>query len=92
MTKYIVTQDGIIINFSKLLAVFVDVELDDNENVIGYNLVGVTSVDENYDSLLLGTYDDEESADNAKADIIEWLQCEAFSTFEMPVSTNGGNA
>ena len=52
MAKSIITQDGIIVNYSNLLAVFVDDELDDDENVLGYNLVGVTSMDDKNDAIL----------------------------------------
>lgn len=92
MAKSIITQDGIIVNYSNLLAVFVDDELDDDENVLGYNLVGVTSMDEKNDAILLGSFDDEASAMNAKAELIRWLQSEAFSTFEMSQAGKGGDA
>ena len=71
---------------------FVDDELDDDENVLGYNLVGVTSMDETNDAILLGSFDDFESAMKAKADLIRWLQSEAFSTFEMPTADEGGDS
>ncbi len=92
MAKSIITQDGIIVNYNNLLAVFVDDELDDDENVLGYNLVGVTSMDEKNDAILLGSFDDEASAMEAKAELIGWLQSEAFSTFEMSQAGKGGDA
>lgn len=92
MAKSIITQNGIIVNFSKLLAIYVDEELDDSENILGYNLLGVTGMNEDTDAILLGSFSDLKSAVNAKADIIRWLQSEAFSTFEMPLSDEGGEA
>lgn len=92
MAKSIITQDGIIVNYNNLLAVFVDDELDDDENVLGYNLVGVTSMDEKNDAILLGSFHDEASAMEAKAELIGWLQSEAFSTFEMFQAGKGGDA
>ena len=75
-----------------LLAIYVDEELDDDENIIGYNLLGVVGMNKNSDAILLGFFNDEKSAMNAKADIIRWLQSEAFSTFEMPTADEGGDA
>lgn len=92
MAKSIITQNGIIVNFSKLLAIYVDEELDDSENILGYNLLGVTGMNEDTDAILLGSFSDLKSAVNAKADIIRWLQSEAFSTFEMPTANEGGDA
>lgn len=92
MAKSIITQNGIIVNFSKLLAIYVDEELDDSENILGYNLLGVTGMNEDTDAILLGSFSDLKSAVNAKADIIRWLQSEAFSTFEMPTADEGGDA
>lgn len=40
-------------------------------------------MNKNSDAILLGFFNDEKSAMNAKADIIRWLQSEAFSTFEI---------
>ena len=62
MAQTIITQNRTIINFEKLLAVFVDPDYDDNENLVGFSLVGVTDMDEKKDSILLGRYPDEESA------------------------------
>ena len=53
-------------------------------------------MNKNSDAILLGFFNDEKSAmnakANAKADIIRWLQSEAFSTFEMPTADEGGDA
>ena len=38
MAKSIITQNGTIINYSNLLAVYVDEDLDDNENILGFDL------------------------------------------------------
>lgn len=86
MAKSIITQNGSVINYCKLLAIYVD------DNVIGYDLIGVTGAEKNSQALILGSYADEQSAENAKADIIRQFQREAFSTFEMPTADNGGDA
>jgi hypothetical protein len=49
-------------------------------------------MNKNSDAILLGFFNDEKSAMNAKADIIRWLQSEAFSTFKMPTADEGGDA
>ena len=92
IAKSIITQDGNVVNYNNLLAIYVDEELDDDENIIGYNLLGAVGMNKNSDAILLGFFNDEKSAMNAKADIIRWLQSEAFSTFEMPTADEGGDA
>jgi|L1105metagenome_2_1110790.scaffolds.fasta_scaffold56022_2 hypothetical protein len=92
MAKSIITQNGSVINYGKLLAIYVDENVDDDDNIIGYDLIGVTGAEKESQALILGSYDDEKTAENAKADIIRWLQSEAFSTFEMPTADNGGDA
>lgn len=37
LDKSIITQDGNVVNYNNLLAIYVDEELDDDENIIGYN-------------------------------------------------------
>ncbi len=91
MAKSIITQNGTIINYSKLLAVYVDEDLDDNENVLGFELVGVTGTEKNSEGIVLGSFADEQSAENAKDDLIRWLQSEAFSTFNMPTANESGD-
>lgn len=92
MAKSIITQDGNVVNYNKLLAIYVEDELDDDENVVGYNLLGVVGMNKDSDAILLGFFNDEKSAMKAKADIIRWLQSEAFATFEMPTADKGGDA
>ena len=90
MAKVIVSQDGIVVNFDKLLAIYVDEELDDDENLLGYNLLGVTSMDRKIDAILLGSYADERSAMKAKSDFVEWISNESFSKFEVTPDEDGG--
>ncbi len=92
MAKSIITQNGSVINYGKLLAIYVDEDLDDDDNIIGYDLIGVTGAEKDSQALILGSFADEQSAENAKADLIRWLQSEAFSTFKMPTADNGGDA
>lgn len=90
MAKSIITQNGSIVNYSNLLAVYVEADTDDEDRVIGYDLLG--AVDNKSDAIVLGSFNDENTAENAKADIIRWLQSEAFSTFEMPAKNESGDA
>lgn len=92
MAKSIITQNGTIINYDKLLAVYVDEDLDDDENVLGYDLIGVTGAEKDSQAIILGSFADEKSAENAKGDLIRWLQSEAFSTFKMPTADEGGDS
>lgn len=91
MAKSIITQNSTLINYSKLLAIYVDEDLDDNENVLGFELVGVTGTEKNSEGIVLGSFADEQSAENAKDDLIRWLQSEAFSTFKMPTANESGD-
>ncbi len=91
MAKSIITQNSTLINYSKLLAVYVDEDPDDDENILGYDLIGVTGAEKDSQAVILGSYADEKSAKNAMADLIRWLQSEAFSTFEMPTANESGD-
>ena len=91
MAQTIITQNRTIINFEKLLAVFVDPDYDDNENIVGFSLVGVTDMDEKKDSILLGRYPDEESAMKAKDDLISWLETRAFDSYKVKSADEGGD-
>ena len=42
MAKSIITQDGDIVNYGNLVAIYVEDDLDDDENVLGYELLGLT--------------------------------------------------
>lgn len=92
MAKSIITQNGALVNYSNLLAVYVDEDIDDDDRVLGYDLIGVASAEKNAQAIILGSFKNEKSAENAKADIIRWLRSEAFSTFDMPVSDEVGDA
>lgn len=92
MAKSIITQSGTIINYDKLLAVYVDEDPDDDESVLGFDLIGVTGAEENSQAIILGSFADEKYTENAKVDLIRWFQSEAFSTFEMPTADEGGDA
>lgn len=88
MAKSIITQEGNIVNYSNLLAIYVDEDRDDNGNLLGYELLGT---DNTQTAIVLGSFADERSAEKTKADLIRWLQGEAFSTFEMPVAEESGD-
>lgn len=68
MAKSIIAQDGTIVNFDKLLAVYVDEDIDDNENVLGYDLIGVTGSTLYSQPFILGSYP--HSFSSARADLI----------------------
>lgn len=70
MAKSIITQNGTIINYSKLLAVYVDEDIDDDENVLGFELVGVTGTEKHSQGIVLGSFADEQSAENANQAMI----------------------
>lgn len=79
MLKTIITQNGDIINLGSLFAIFIDASVKKNgEKNFELNAVGAMG-----QTFVIGTYSDEEAAVNAKADIIRWLQNEAFSTFDL---------
>lgn len=88
MAKSIITQEGNIVNYSNLLAIYVDEDRDDNGNLLGYELLGTDSTQT---AIVLGSFADEQSAEKTKADLIRWLQGEAFSTFEMPAAEESGD-
>ena len=90
MSKSIITQDGNIVNYGNLVAVYIEDDLDDDENVLGYNLIGLTGTTKDADVIILGSYSDAEDALKARYDLICWLQSEAFGTFEMPKTDEGG--
>ena len=91
MAKSIITQNGDIVNYGNLVAVYIEDKLDDEENVLGYELLGLTSGGKDADVIILGTYADAETALKARYDLICWLQSEAFGTFELSKTDEGGD-
>ena len=79
MAKTIVTQDGDIVNYGNLVIIFVRPSEEIPKEK--YEIVGM---DNNANQVILGRYDDIQTAENKKADIINWLEKEAYSTYEMP--------
>lgn len=92
MAKSIITQDGNIVNYGNLVAVYIEDDLDDNENVLGYDLLGLTTGGKDSDVIILGSFTDAESAMKARYELICWLQSEAYGTFEMPKTDEGGDS
>ena len=76
MAKTIITQSGDLVNYANIIAVFVDDELDDDENVLGYNLLGLDVAES---TILLGEYDTLDEAIQAKNKIVEWIDSEAHA-------------
>ena len=87
MAKTIITQDGDIVNYANIIAVFVDNELDDDENVLCCNLWGL---DITNDNILLGEYATLDEAVQAKNKIIDWLNNEAYAKVDL--SEKAGDA
>lgn len=80
MAKTIITQGGDLVNYANIIAVFVDDELDDDENVLGYNLWGL---DVTNDNILLGEYDTLDEAIQAKNKIVDWIDNEAYAKVDL---------
>jgi hypothetical protein len=88
MAKAIITQGGDLVNYANIIAVFVDDELDDDENVLGgYNLWGLDVTNEN---ILLGEYDTLDEAIQAKNKIVDWIDNEAYAKVDL--SEKAGDA
>ena len=87
MAKTIITQSGDLVNYANIIAVFVDDELDDDENVLGYNLLGLDVAES---TILLGEYDTLDEAIQAKNKIVEWIDSEAHAKVDL--SEKAGDA
>ena len=87
MAKTIITQGGDLVNYANIIAVFVDDELDDDENVLGYNL---WEPDVTNDNILLGEYATLDEAVQAKNKIVEWIDNEAYAKVDL--SEKAGDA
>ena len=87
MAKTIITQGGDLENNANIIAVFVDDEMDDDENVLGYNLWGL---DVTNDNILLGEYDTLDEAIQAKNKIVDWIDNEAYAKVDL--SEKAGDA
>ena len=82
MAKTIITQGGDLVNYANIIAVFVDDELDDDENVLGYNLLGLDVAES---TILLGEYDTLDEAVQAKNKSVEWIDNEAYAKVDLSV-------
>lgn len=80
MAKTIITQGGDLVNYANIIAVFVDDELDDDENVLGYNLWGL---DVTNDNILLGEYLTLDEAVQAKNKIVDWIDNEVYAKVDL---------
>lgn len=92
MAKSIITQDGDLINYDNLIAVSVElhpVKYDDNKEVDELCIIGTDITNE---EILLYHSHDPDEVQQVQSNLIRWLQSEAFSTFEMPVTDEGGDA
>ena len=80
MTKTIITQNGDIINLSILFAIYVDTAVNMNTNQTHFELRAEGFMGH---SFVIGTYADHTAAVHAKTEIVQWLQNEAYTTFEV---------
>lgn len=80
MTKTIITQNGDIINLNSLFAIYVDTARNSNTNKQHFELRAEGFMGHPF---VIGTYSDRSAAVHAKAEIICWLQNEAYATFEV---------
>ena len=80
MAKTIITQDGDLVNYANIIAVFVNDELDDDENMLCYNLWGLDVANEN---ILLREYTTLDEALQTKNKIIEWIDNEAYAKVDL---------
>ena len=87
MAKTIITQGGDLVNYANIIAVFIDDELDDDENVLSYNLWGLDVTNEN---ILLGEYATLDDAILAKNKIVDWIDNEAYAKVDL--SEKAGDA
>ena len=53
---------GNIVNYGNLVAVYIEDDLDDDENVLGYNLTGLTGTTKDADAIILGSFSEAEPA------------------------------
>ena len=87
MAKTIITQDGDLVNYANIIAVFVDEELDDDENVTGFCLWGLDVAES---TIMLGEYATYEQAVQAKNKLIDWIDNEANAKVDL--SEKAGDA
>ena len=80
MARTIITQDHNLVNYANIIAIFVDDELDDDENVLGYNLLGLDVAES---TILLGEYDTLDEAVQAKNKIVDWIDNEAYAKVDL---------
>lgn len=80
MTKTIITQNGDIINLNSLFAIYVDTAVNPDANNQHFELRAEGFMGH---SFVIGTYTDRSAAVHAKAEIVRWLQNEAYATFEV---------
>ena len=80
MARTIITQDHNLVNYANIIAVFIDDELDDDEDVLGYNLWGLDVTNEN---ILLGEYATLDEAVQAKNKIVDWIDNESYAKVDL---------
>ena len=80
MIKTIITQNGDIINLNSLFAIYVDTAVNPETNKQHFELRAEGFMGH---SFAIGTYTDRSAAVHAKAEIVRWLQNEAYATFEV---------
>lgn len=90
MAKSIITESGDIVNYGNIVAITVklcDVENDNGQ--LWNNVYGVIAIDVNNSEHLLGAYQSEKEAVEAKNKLKNWLQIESYGIFA--ISNDGGD-
>lgn len=89
MAKTIISQTGDIVNYNNIAAIYTDdnlVQNPDGTESLTYILCADTVWDITY---VLGEYDTEDEALNAKSELVKWLNKEMFGVYS--VSRNEGD-
>ena len=85
MTKTIITQKGIVVNYNNLITIAVEKgemsnertgEMEDKIAVSGSDVLG--------EIIVLGAYDSAYAANSLLADITDWLKKDTIPFFEIP--------
>ena len=91
IAKAILTQSNDVVNYDNLIAVSVEVCPIEyaEDHVVDEPCIVATDVNGGHTMLFHSPKEDE--VYSAMSDFVRWLQNEAFSTFEMPEGSEGGD-
>jgi hypothetical protein len=83
MAKSIITQSGDVVNYANISAIYSDSAIEDDEDgneYVAHCLYAETISEIMY---VLGEFDSEEEAVNARNKLVNWLNSEAFGVYSM---------